>query len=89
MFVRAVKPHGAALNGNRIRPHVSELFGHRAVNGGNRRDDSHQRHNSKCNNKYGKGAPQHIGTDRLECYPDILPYNSRSLHLSDRLRTFL
>ena len=63
--------HASGFNGKSIGPHQTEGLGQTAFNRINGREDPHQCHDPKCNDKDGQDRPEQIGPDGFQCNPYI------------------
>jgi hypothetical protein len=70
-LVANLHPHAPRLNGKGIGAHQAERFRKAELNGIYGGQDSHQGHDTECDDEYGKDGPQHVCPDRFQGNPEI------------------
>jgi hypothetical protein len=70
-LVANLHPHASRFNGKGIGSHQAERFGKAELNGIYGGQDSHQGHDTECNNENCEDGPQHVCPDGFQGNPEI------------------
>jgi hypothetical protein len=86
VLVPNLNPHASRLNGKGISPHQAKGIRQTILDRIDGCENSHQGHNSKGNDEYGKDGSEQIGPDGLQGYPKIFEKHANLHGLLSQLR---